>query len=258
MKRIRNAIAFCMVLLLLLGAAGCAESMPSSSVPPSSSSEPSSEPEPESEIEPYVITPLDTPMNGGMTYEEYFSVERAVMPSEYLRKELQGELYHTWRTNQFWSKMGLVYHTDHEIYWLSDTGEEILIWRTAKKIYDIVVYKDIMIWKEYTCEKVDSVDIMDWEMHRMYIPQLWHDRLATVYDGSLTTIEIPGGVSTTDIKIIQTVSREKHEQGGYVEHVEQYVYSDLTGKKYKIENAIWDEDVRNEYLHLRNQDIIME
>ena len=256
MKRIREGIAFCMVLLLLLGLAGCAEPTPSSSAPPSSSSEQSSLPELEPEIEPYVITPLDTPMNGGMTYEEYFSIERAVKSSEYLTKEINGELYYAWQTNRFFGKMGIVYHTDHEIYWLGDNGEGILIRRTAKKVHAMVAYEDVLIWQEYTCEKVDGVDIMDREMHRMYIPQMRHEVWATVHDGKLTTIGMPDGASTTDIKIIQTVAREKHEQGGYSEKQKMYIYSSLTDNTYEVEFSIFDDKVREQYLPIRDRELI--
>lgn len=257
MKRIREGIAFCMVLLLLLGLAGCAEPTPSSSAPPSSSSEQSSVPELEPEIEPYVITPLDTPMNGGMTYEEYFSIERAVKPSEYLHnKEIKGELYYAYKTDRFFGEMGIVYHTDHEIYWLGESGEEVLIYRSPKNIHGINVYEDIMVWYEYKSEKINGTEIMDRGMHRFYIPQLQHDVWAMVYDGYLTTIGIPGGVSTTDIKIIQTVSREKHEQGGYSEKQKMYIYSSLTDNTYEVEFSIFDDKVREQYLPIRDRELI--
>lgn len=225
MKRIRNAIAFCMVLLLLLVFAGCAELTPSSSVPPSASSEQSSDPEPEPEIEPYVITSLDTPMNGGMTYEEYFSIERNL-------KLIQE------KDRQYDTPYGTLRTTEHEIF-LDRDGESLLLYRSPERMWWYTVDENWVIWQQ------QGESSCLW-LYRIYLPALFCEALyasADLYGYDCLT--------STDIRLMETRFSKIDGQMCMV----TTVYSQLTERLYLIEFHHGDKGLREAYLAQRNQDI---
>lgn len=257
MKRIRESIAFCMVLLLLLGLAGCAEPTPSSSVPPSSSSEQSSLSELEPEIEPYVITPLDTPMNGGMTYEEYFSIERGEKECECLYMQIHhlGAKENAYKTDAFWEKDGCVWYNDHELYWMTeDEAEIVLLYRTPKLLRLRTTTESLIIWQEFTPGLTDDYV----SLHRFYIPTLQHDSLMVLenytediradYRFEVTEYYNTKTLSSTDFR----GARYFHQGGRY----EVFVFSSLTNKAYPITTTDFDaNNYRNSYEEQRNKDV---
>lgn len=226
MKRIRNAIAFCMVLLLLPGLAGCAEPSVSSSIPSSSaesSAEQSSQSEPE--IEPYVITPLETPMNGGMTYEEYFSIEREM-------KIIQE------KDRQYVTPYGTLRTAEHEIF-LELDGESLLLYRSPERMWWYTVDENWVMWQQ------QEEDSCLW-LYRIYLPTLYCESIyasADLYGYDCLT--------STDIRLMETRFSKIDGQMCMV----TTVYSQLTERLYLVEFHHGDKGLREAYFAQRNQDI---
>lgn len=226
MKRIRNAIAFCMVLLLLPGLTGCAEPSVSSYIPSSSaesSAEQSSQSEPE--IEPYVITPLETPMNGGMTYEEYFSIEREM-------KIIQE------KDRQYVTPYGTLRTAEHEIF-LERDGESLLLYRSPERMWWYTVDENWIMWQQQ--EESSCL----W-LYRIYLPTLYCESIyasADLYGYDCLT--------STDIRLMETRFSKIDGQMCMV----TTVYSQLTERLYLVEFHHGDKGLREAYLAQRNQDI---
>ncbi len=223
MKQIGKAVVFFMVLLLLLGLAGCAEPSVSSSVPaPSSQSEP--------EIEPYIIEPLETPTNGGMTYEEYFSIERELKPcQETVAKQ---ERY-------YMTAYGKIFITQQDIS-LEREGELVLLYRQPMAISHVTVDEDWIMWIARPQNGGYA------SIYRIYLPTMHYECL-------YSSFELMGFrcLSSTDIRLIE------HRQVGIGGQVQQAatVYSLLTGRFYIVEDQEDDAKVREAYLPQRDLDM---
>lgn len=222
MKRIRNTGAFCMVLLLLLGLAGCAE--PSISPSAESSSELSSQVE--TEMKPYVVSSLESPLDDGMTYGDYYAIERVLKPAT-----KQGEYYNT--------PHGDVCINENEIS-LIRMGITTMLYRQDVIINQVVVDEEWIMWMA-TPTAGGPVRIC-----RIYLPTLHFESLYS--SGELWGFRC---LSSTDIRLIELRNIRIDNQLKPV----ATVYSLLTGRLYVVEDQEDDVKVRETYLPQRELDM---
>lgn len=247
MKHIRTHIAFCMVLLLLMSLWGC------SGTPSQPSSIPASKPSQaeNDRIEPYAITPLDEPCGGAMTYEEFFSIERADTPSPERHQKPDIPLSFSFYTDGFFDERGFIWNTEHELYWANESETtSVLLYRTSENILLQSVGKHTIIWTQY----IVGQEAGGRSLHRMYIPTMQIDTILD-YEQSVTinTLNFSSGYSTTDFYMI--MGDWYFEEQGISDNFMMLVYSTLTNQFYETGYYFTNEGIRADYLSRRDQDI---
>ena len=228
MKRIRNAIAFCMVLLLLLVFAGCAEPTPSSSVPPSSSSSSGQSSQPDLEIQHTEASSLTIPMDGGMSYEEYYSIERDLKPCQEISSE-QGRQYNT--------PYGTLIVSEHEIS--LNRYFTTVLYRDSAQITNCTVDEDWIIWMEQKENRAATIC-------RIYLPTRHFERIYSS-DG----LRWYTCLSSTDIRLFEG---HYYQIDGKMQ-LAATIYSQLTKRLYFVEFQNDNEGLIDLYRDQRDQDL---